>query len=435
MNFGDNTPLAPAGGAGLGVRGGRGATAAAVLALLLAAGAAAQGSPPDAGVELTGAIRTIPELHRANPDSPYALADGLTHQGVDRLGEQLELHAHPGPLTLAWTGMASGQHGLAPSRQGVFDEAWLDADAGGVHWSIGKKVQSWDVGQGFRPLDVVQQEDRRALYTYALEGIPAIVGEVFDDRSAWTLVVANPGRSLAAAPRDDGSLALRYYRRLGGVDAYAVGRYSRRDRAQAGASMSWVAEEHTEWHASLLYQRRAEQVLNSLALAPSIPLATGDPGEVRARHDAPLALAGGTWTDEAGLSLLAEAWYDGTAYRKSDWDALRGLDARQLALLGRAPTAAIAGNLAFSSRYYEQSNLLRGNLLLRASRKIDKFTPALDLLATPADGGLVATASCAFEGDRVRVDAGWRLLTGRPGSAYRQAAERQVAYAGLSLYF
>ncbi len=402
------------------------------------AAAAAESAPVSApSSDLAATLRTIPEIHHGNPSSPYALAAPLTHQGSDLITDQVELHAHVGAITAAWTGSAAFEQALAPSYRGVLNEAYLDRAIGGLHASIGKKVLSWDVGLGFRPLDVLQQEDRRALYTYALEGIVCLCLESFGQDSAWTVVFANPGRGTAADARNDTSGAVRYYRRIGTVDAYAVARYSARERAQFGSSMSWVGGESLEAHASLLYQRRHEVGINALTLAGRPALSHGDPITTVDRPSAWLALLGSTWTHESGLSLLAEAWFDGTSYRKADWDALRALDLRQLAALGQTgvPAAAVAANLAFSSTYYQLNNLLRENLLARASYKIDKFTPSLDVLTTPHDGGVVATVSCTYEGNRMRIDSGLRVLTGRPTSAYRLAPENRVLFLGASWFF
>jgi hypothetical protein len=201
-----------------------------------------------------------------------------------------------------------------------------------------------------------------------------------------------------------------------------------------------VVNENLELHASGLYQRRYEVSIDDLTLAGAgaheIPLSAGDPIATVARYRAARALLGTTLSSEDGWSVLAEAWYDGTAYAIDDWQALRALAARQLALLGQPglPAAAIAGNLAYASSYYLPSNLLRENLLVHASWKIDQFTPALDLLSTPADDGVVATVSGSYEGNRMRVDLGLRLFTGRADSAYRQMPANRVFYLGASFF-
>jgi hypothetical protein len=160
--------------------------------------AAPTGPAPAASATAPGdlalALRTIPQIPHANTDSPYALGLPLTHLASDSITDQVELRAHRDGVNLIWTGSVQVQQDLAPSYSGVLDEAVLDRDWAGLRWSIGKKVLSWDVGFGFRPLDVVQQENRRALLVYALEGIPGVSAEAYGADSAWTFVLANPGR-------------------------------------------------------------------------------------------------------------------------------------------------------------------------------------------------------------------------------------------------
>jgi hypothetical protein len=149
---------------------------------------------------------------------------------------------------------------------------------------------SWDVGYAFRPLDVVQREDRRALNPLALEGVPMLAWERFDADSATTVVWTNPGRGQAAsasAQGDDEALAVRQYRQRGARDEYAVLRFSKRNGIEAGASFSQVASDGIELHASLLWQQR--------------PAHGGK------------ALAGFTWTTESKFSVLGEAWTDRSA--------------------------------------------------------------------------------------------------------------------------
>jgi hypothetical protein len=401
--------------------------------------AQADAATPDPGKpDMAWALRTIPQLPHGNEASPLAPSLPLTQLAADSITDEVELRAHEGGWSLIWTGFDVQQQHAAPAASGVVDELVLDRQWAGAQWALGKKVMSWDVGFGFRPLDVVQQENRRALLVYALEGIPGVSAEVYGADWAWTFVLANPGSEEAALPRNDGSAAVRYFRRVGAADVYAVGRISRRDEAQAGSSFSWVVNDNFEWHASGLYQRRYELELDELALAGTggPALSEADPMRVFARHNAPLGLVGATWTSEAGWSVLGEAWYDGTAYRASDWAALQTLDARQLALqsAGAAPAAAVAANLAYSTDYYLPVNLLRGNLLLHASWKIDSFTPVLDVLETPGDGGIVVTASAQHEGNRWRLDTGVRAFTGRADSAYRRLPVSRIFYLGLSFF-
>ena len=58
-----------------------------------------------------------------------------------------------------------------------FNEAQLSGGSGPWQWTVGKKVLSWDVGQGFRPNDLVQQEQRRTLVSQPLQGRPVLMAE------------------------------------------------------------------------------------------------------------------------------------------------------------------------------------------------------------------------------------------------------------------
>ena len=42
--------------------------------------------------------------------------------------------------------------------------------AGAWEWTAGRKVVGWDVGYGFRPNDLVQQEQRRTLVSQPCKG-------------------------------------------------------------------------------------------------------------------------------------------------------------------------------------------------------------------------------------------------------------------------
>jgi hypothetical protein len=229
-------------------------------------------------------------LAAATVAPPAAWAGDMIANVRAQLGSQSlqagELRWQDGPLrtVLAATRADGGEVRLRLNEL-VFDKAL----AGGF-LSAGKKVMSWDVGYAFRPLDVVQREDRRALNPLALEGIPLLAWERFDADSATTLVWVNPTRGRAASAseqRDDEAIAIRHYRQRGARDEYAVLRLSRRNGLEAGASFSQVASEGLELHASLLWQQR--------------PPRGGK------------ALAGFTWTTESRFSLVGEVWSDRSA--------------------------------------------------------------------------------------------------------------------------
>jgi len=409
---------------------------AAALLLLLALPALAEDN------SAVFKLRAIPEIHDDNPNSPFALAVPLTNMGKDRSREELELRTAWHGINLVATARSSAKSGARPDNELAINELYYDATLFGERFSLGKKILSWDVGFGFRPLDVIQRENRRSIFSGTLEGVPYLAWERFTADEAWMLVLANPGRGKAGAAANDESLALKYFRRIANTDAHAVLRVSQRNRLEAGASFSSVVGEGLEWHASLLQQARYEKTDNTLANRPGLPLSATDPYETQTLSQGRKALLGATWTNESGFSLLVEAWYDRSAHSAAEWRAAAALARRQAALLGLSnmsgiPESAVRGNLAYGTRAFEQANLLQKNLLLRLSHRTEgeSFEPAIDMLTTPEDGGRVVTVALGYEADRTRIDAGLRMYGGRADSAYRLLPEKRVAYVALQLAF
>ena len=158
----------------------------------------------------------------------------------------------------------------------VNELAW-NIDAQDWQFSMGKKIVSWDVGYAFRPNDMVQQEDRRSLFTTTLEGRNVLMAEHFGADSAWSVVASNSNES---------ALNLRYYQRSGAVDWFAFARSGERTGASLGTAGAWVVSDAVELHGSIRTHTLTQR--NQL-------------------------LMGGTWTNAAQVSVLVEAWRDETA--------------------------------------------------------------------------------------------------------------------------
>ena len=376
----------------------------------------------------------IPEYHTLNSASPFAPGAAQSRFGKNRTREEFELRARVWDVNLVATAATTAMEQYKPEYTTVVNELNYDFSLAGERFSLGKKIVSWDVGFGYRPLDLLQQENRRSIVTTTLEGIPYLAWETFSGDSAWMLIYANPGQGRAGVAKNDESVALKYYLRDGTTDWHAVARLSERHHFETGAAISTVPLESLEVHGSLLYQHRFEQQYNSLIGTAGVPLSSGDPMRSQAREHAVTALAGFTLTGEAGFSLLGEAWYDATAYRAAEWRDVKELVSRQAGLLSQGiPPAAVSGNSAYSLHYFDQPNVLKENLLLRLSHRHEgeNWEPAVDLLCTPADGGLVTTASLAYSGNHFRVDGGVRQYGGAGGSAYRLLPEERIIYFAL----
>ena len=382
-------------------------TALCVLAALAPLAACADGSDFSGQVRSYGVYRQTANtgpLAQANTLQPgIASVDGSTHT------VQLEMRGNAtlGPVSLHAGTTLEAQQGGDPSgnTQGRFNEAYASGNvAAGWQWSAGKRVVSWDVGYGFRPNDVVQQEQRRTLVAQPLEGRPLLMAERFGADTAWSLVWVNPTQQASTTGARERALAARAYWHSGAVDWYAFARQGEQTGGSVGAAVSWVASDALELHASV---RGGQQ------------------------------LVGGTWTTASQVSLLVEAWHDSTALTNAQWSAW---SARNLALsqwpARGVPAAAVAGNLAQQANAFGVAgNLRQDNVFARVSWQQERWETALDWLYTPADRGAMATASLAWTGERVKLEAGLRAAAGLNGAIVRQLPVQRQGYVVATWVF
>lgn len=157
---------------------------------------------------------------------------------------------------------------------------------------------------------------------------------------------------------------------------------------RAGASLDLHL--HADW-------RRDSRLAAGLALAWIASDALGVHASTRWQpaRGVHQSLAGLSWTGGPGLTVTAEAWHDGEARPR----------ATRLATY------------------------------LRASLDLGAWTPAIDLLHHPRDGGRVIGAGLTWQGDRWRMDAAWRLRTGPAGAWLRQGPDRRHAAIAATLAF
>ena len=407
---------------------------AMLLAACTASGAQAQEvSPP-----VSGQLRMQWDGRQANTAGPLAAANalqaGLVALPVNGATLDAELRASGKGITGVVNVQQQLLSGTDPKSKGWVNELYASHDAGAWQFSAGKKVVGWDVGYAFRPNDVVQQEVRRALVSSTLEGRPLLVAEHFTPSTAWSVVWVNPTASMDALGAQEPALAARLYQRNGSADWYGFARLGARTGASAGAALAWVANEALELHSSVRYLRQAD----SQNLDPSATgLVAHNPWQQGNTPDVTQWLVGGTWTNQSQVSLLFEAWWDGSAPSDAQWVswAQRNQQLHTLAVLG-APGAAVAGNLAWQAQALGASqNLRRRNAFLRLSWQNGAWQPALDVLYTPVDQGRATTASVTWQGDRVQVQGGLRSYGGPMDAVLVQLPSRQLAYLALTWAF
>lgn len=414
----------------------------AVVGLIIVAAslpAAATGDQAEAA-ELGWTTRGVGETHQIRRDSPFAAGLDLSSFGRDRYRLEQELRGRVGPVTLLVTATESGRQGVKPSGRFVANEAYADFSLGGERFTVGKKVLSGDVAYAFRPIDVLQRENRLQVMAPPLEGIPMLSWDNFTSDGAWSVIIANPGHQRRGEARADGSVALKLYQRAGAADLHGVLRNSHRYGLELGVAAAAVPSEALEIHASLLTQRRGERRVPLADSASVRDLLTADSALATETLAAPSKLlVGGTWTTAGGFSLLGELWWDGSAPAAADWQRLNRQAAQRAARLGLpgVPALAVAGATAASLRMFDQGNLVQRGLLIRLawSDPGGNWSASADMLTSLGDGGRTLTTALAWQGERWRFDAGLRRYGGPTDAAYRLLPERGVAFLGLSLAY
>ncbi len=387
------------------------------------------------GVEVSGQVRGAWVNRQVADTGPLAdanrLQPGTATIEPSAATVQAELRAAGtlGPVTLnaVATLQARSPKGGATDTDGWLNEAYASGKALGWQWSAGKKVVSWDVGYGFRPNDIVQQEVRRTLASEALTGRPLLMAEHFDADTAWSLVWVNPVEERANTGAKEAALAARVYQRAGAVDWHGFVRQGEHTGTSIGAAASWVASDAIELHASV----RAYQHVDGISTINSgTGLSIANPWQPTLKGAGQQVLVGGTWTSESQFGVMLEAWHDDTAQSDAQWNdwAARN-QALPLWLARRVPASAVAGNLAWQGNAFGASNNLRqDNIFVRLSWQHERWQTALDVLYTPADQGHVDTASVIWSGDHVKLEAGLRTHGGPDNAIVRQLPVQRQAY-------
>ena len=292
------------------------------LALLLCA---AMAMAPAMGGELRGRWQSYWLARSAAQAGPLALAHALlpaiaaapASSGVTLAQVQgsavwggLQWHADV-------VAQAERPEGGPGHSQATVMEGYAAGTLGNWQWSLGRKVVGWDVGYGFRPNDVVQQEVRRLLVAVPLQGRPVLMAERYTPDAAWSLVAVNPTTERSATGAREPALAARWYQRLGAADAYAFARWGQRTRGSLGAAFAWVVSDALELHGSLRHMAHFDTWEDTSAAPAALALAS--PWRTTTAGAAQQALLGGTWTNAQQVSVLLEAWYDGTAPSAGQW--------------------------------------------------------------------------------------------------------------------
>ena len=375
-------------------------------------------SPLTQAMDFSGEWRLTHQAVDASHAGPlamaHALSDGLIGLPVGTTALEAELRAHWRFVQANVLLTSTTPQGLATQAHAQVQELFANAEAGDWQFSLGRKVVGWDVGYGFRPNDVVQQEARRTLLTVTPQGRPLLLAETFGSDTATSIVWVNPQSHHDAPPTtagDEAALAARWYHRNGARDDHLFARWGRHTRASLGAAVAWVATDELELHASARWSQR------HLAWQPLGSAPTENPWRMAVQGPATQWLLGAQWTGASQQGLMVEWWHDGSAMDDRGWDRWRQRNTalQQTAALPGLPDGArsgVAGQLAWQTTPLGGSSLRRNNVFVRASWQHEAWQLAWDTLYMPADHGQIGTVSAQWQADQWRLTLAWRRLGG-----------------------
>ncbi|WP_033407998.1 hypothetical protein [Uliginosibacterium gangwonense] len=369
----------------------------------------------------SGSLRMLSESDNSNRNGLLAPARERMQAGKDSLREEFSLKGRAGPVQAQATLTQTQSRPGGSNTQSLFNELYWSGQAQDWHFTLGKKIVSWDVGQGFRPLDVIQQENRRVLYGATLEGVRVAMAERYTGESAWSMVLANPFKDQQASAQNEAAAAVRYYLRQGSSDWHVVTRWGRQTGAEAGMAWAMVINDSIEVHASAL---RAEKLMHFQENGMGYAQTVGQGGWQ--------SLLGGSWTGDNQLGVLAEYWHDNRAPSAADWRRWRERIQSVPEWLGHSAQSGMVANLAAPTT---STNLQQDNLLLRVSWTDARWSPALDVLYTPRDHGRITTLSLNWQGDVWSVEGGWRQFDGPREAIARNLPNRSLLYAWVKYPF
>jgi hypothetical protein len=392
--------------------------------------------PALAADDTGGELRLRWDARSANPHGPLAdanaLAPGIASATPSAAVAEAELRGRWRSVSANLLLASERAEGGRIRSSARVNELYGSGDFGAWQISAGKKIVGWDVGFGFRPNDFVQQEQRRTLLSLTQEGRPLLQLEHFKAESATSLVWVNPQRLRDSDDAQrfarESALAARWYQRAGAADWHLFGRVGQHTGASVGAAVAWVASDALELHGSARVLQRHDgwRFDSAAANAPVL----SNPWQVNTLGGTSQWLVGASWSGSRKQSLIVEWWHDGTALSDAGWDTWNARNAALATLGAQAGLPAgllrgVGGNLAWQASPFAASNLRRDNLFVRLAWQPDHWQFTLDALVTPADRGRTVTAGLQWQGDRVRVNAAWRVHGGPANSVFAQLPQRR----------
>ncbi|RUO26879.1 hypothetical protein CWE09_09370 [Aliidiomarina minuta] len=324
--------------------------------------------------------------------------------------------------------VAATAYWLKQADKSQFDlkvsEAFYDFTLHNWYLSAGKKKLDWDVGYGFRPLDMFSPTQALAIYTAVPPGVFMVVGDYFTE-SGNTSVLCNETASYYLedgrnVPKSSGCGG-RYYHYFTGFEAQLIGHYDNKLGFRLGGNALKVIGNSLSLHSSLLWQQNYRSpVFDNQALTQT------DSAVVTSQwhSNSVQALLGFNYTFASGITVIAEYWHDGRAPHDKQWRAL----------IQASQTSAQPHQLMMMRSHFATQNLFRDNLMLHLRTSSGHWRPELTVLTNPRDNSLLINTRLCNKGLRSsQYCLGLRQYAGGSDSIYEQLSYNTTWYLNMEI--
>ncbi|MBL7003686.1 MAG: hypothetical protein ISR69_06645 [Gammaproteobacteria bacterium] len=313
-----------------------------------------------------------------------------------------------------------GQQGNTISNEFNLEiyEGFYDFTINELDFSIGRKLMSSGVGYAYRPLDMVQQEERQTLIVQNIKGVDVLLSDYF---------TANGSLNLVLVKSDDGktpALALKGYKMLNDLDLYWLIHNQQQSKTSFGFGFSWVYGDALEIHASTRLQGQYDSVPTFSYNVSSQQSQAVDSVE----KNGEVTLLGVNWSHQNGLSLIVEYWHNSMAVSADNWQSI----IKDKAFIDSGGTIDMSNAEQLSSLSqridyaFNQPNLQQNNIFIRIAYDSDWLDPKLDFFYHPDDGGYSVTLRAEHEiNAKQQISFAWREYAGDTDSVMGQLAKHQ----------
>ncbi len=322
----------------------------------------------------------------------------------------------------------------ADTARGYANELFVSHSQGDWEYSLGRKISSWGVAYGARPLDIIQHQDQQRISRQSDKGKDGVYADYFGHQYALSIMYLFDTDNNQDNRRH---VAAQYYTNRDRFDAQWVFKWSEDAGFNTGLGGVLVLSDALALHGEVLYSQDSLMQQHVLLGQTDVLLSQQLPYEEQRQDHVIAAVVGLSYTHANNQSVVLEYSYDESAYSNKQWDALFSLLERQRGLLTdpNIPAEAVWGNIAWSALAAQQNPRARRDLMLRWQWGGLDWQPTVTALVALPDQSRMLTLAIEHEFDNVYFDIGIRHFSGADKTLYGENMMSNTLYAVVSRDF